>query len=109
LYSFEIRKHEPTGSYRLDDRSALFFGTRRLRLIQRAGGIAGRFGRCGTLAGKLCAALTLTGIWMERERSGWFRITFDGSFQTFEGTYGIGSDVGAEIGRCSGQRTGSGL
>jgi hypothetical protein len=108
LYSFGIRKHEPTGSYRLDDRSALFFGTRRLRLIQRADGIAGRFGRCGTLAGNLCA-LTLTGLWMERERSGWLRITFDGSYQTFEGTYGIGSDEATEIGRFSGQRTGSGL
>jgi hypothetical protein len=108
LYPFEIRKHLPAGSYRLDDRAALFFGARRLRLIQRAEGVAGRFGRSGTLKGKL-SALTLTGLWIERDRSGWLRVTFDGLYQSFEGTYGLGSDETSGIGQFSGHRTGSGL
>jgi hypothetical protein len=108
LYSFEIQKHLPTGSYRLDGRSARFFGARRLRLIQRVGGVAGRFGRSGTFTGKL-SDFTLVGLWTERGRTGWIRITFDDSYQAFEGTYGIDKDEAAGIGRFSGERTGSGL
>jgi len=108
LYRFEIQKHLPTGSYRLDDRSALFFGATRLRLIQRADGVAGRFGRRGTLTGKL-SDFTLVGLWMERGRTGWIRISFDDMYQTFEGTYGIGKDEATGTGRFWGQRTGSGL
>jgi hypothetical protein len=98
----------PTGSYRLDSASALFFGAPKLRLNpcdRSEFNVTGRFGRHGTIKGEL-SQLRLRATWAERQRSGWMSVTFDETYQTFEGTYGIQSGDSAVMGSCSGQWTG---
>ena len=90
-----------TGSYHFDSASALFFRTPVLRLLQRDGRVVGRFGRRGILKGTL-SDLTLEARWSDRERTGWLKLTFDDSYQHFEGRYGLVPEQTET--QCSGER-----
>jgi hypothetical protein len=90
--------NQVVGHFRLDEESKAFFGSPVIHLIRRGDAIIGRFGRRGIISGLMLGPI-LEARWKKRDRNGWLRVTFDPSFRSFSGDYGLTLDAPA-LGRC---------
>lgn len=79
-----------TGHYRLDPHSKAFFGTPLWHVVQRGDELIGRFGRRGTIKGRIDGQ-AVEGCWKSGDRSGWLKLTFSATDRSFVGEYGVGA------------------
>ena len=88
--------------FTLDEDTAGFFGARYLHLLRADDRMIGRFGRRGSIKGRLEESV-LRATWFDGTRRGWITARFDPVFKSFSADYGLDDDRMTPIGRCRGE------